>query len=258
LALYGKAMHFRIAQHFLLAFIFFLQSINSKAQFQTIRYFDAGQNVVSDGFYLKMGTFANYQFGKNNVAAGLQTNIISNNDKVLSGYSIKATRELMISSFPMEIQGLFILSPFSDLIKETNWGILFGTHRNHFAIRIGTNFRTYSYTQKTFEDYDFETNTRIHENWNPMYSFDYYINSIDHRWNIGLAITNIDHFIINQDTNPVFNLQFTYRSGPSMNMFIESWYKTAGALNLNVNYFGYFFRAGITWDIHLKQLIRRS
>jgi hypothetical protein len=250
LALNEKTMHLRIAQHFLLAFIIFLQSINSKAQLQTIRYVDAGQNVVSDGFYLKMGTFANYQFGKNNIAAGLQTNIISNNNKVVSGYSIKATRELMIYSFPIEIQGLFILSPFSDIIKETNWGILFGTYRDHFVVKIGTNFRTYAYTQQALKAYDFETNTRIHENWNPMYSLNYYINPIDNKWNIGLAVTNIDHFVINQDTNPVFNLQITYKPSQPLNLLFESWYKSAGAFNLNVNYFGFFFRTGIIWNIN--------
>lgn len=219
------------------------------AQYQVTLYTDAGKTVVSDGFFTKMAAITDYQFGKNNITAGLQIDITGNSNRVISGYSASASREWMINTFPIEIQGFFIFSPFSRILKETNWGFQVGTYRNHFILSIGTSFRTYAYTQKAVRDYDLTNHTRIHENWNPVYSLNYLIKPIDNPWNIGLTVTNIDHFTINQDTNPVINVCFTYRPCKPLNCFMESWYKSAGALNLNVNYFGFFFRTGIIWDI---------
>jgi len=242
----------KIITYVLIVFICFIPEINLIAQFQTTLYTDIGQNVVSDGLFIKMADLANYQFGKNKVEAGLQVDIISNTDRFFSGYNIKASREFMIKSFPLDAQGFFILTPFSDILRETNWGILFGMYRNHFSIRIGTHFRTYAYNQKTIKSYGFETDARLHENWNLIYSFDGYVKPINNLWNIGLSVTNIDHFIINQETNPILNVKAGYRIQSTLNLFLESWYKSAGAFNLNVNYFGFFFRTGIIWDIHSR------
>ena len=245
-------MNSKITSYFLISFICFIQQINLSAQYQTTFYADIGQTVVSDGLLLKIADLTSYQFGKNKLEAGLQIDILSNSDRFFSGYNIQVSREWTIKSFPLETQAFFILTPFSDILHETNWGILLGINRNHYAIKIGTNFRTYAYNHKAIDTYSFETDTRMHENWNLMYSFNGYIKPIDNIWNIGLSLTDIDNFIINQETNPIINLQFTYRFKPSLKLYLESWYKNAGALNMNVNYFGFFIRSGIIWDINLK------
>ena len=244
-------MNSKIIVHILISLICISPQINLLAQFQTTFYTDIGQTVVSDGLLLKMADLTNYQFGKNKLEAGLQIDILSNSDRVFSGYDIKFLRVWTIKSFPLETQAFLILTPFSDILRETNWGILLGIYRNHFAIKIGTNFRTYAYNHKAINTYGFETDTRMHENWNLMYSFNGYIKPIDNLWNIGLSVTNIDHFIINQETNPVLNLRFTYKFKPSCKLYLEPWYESAGALNLKVNYFGFFIRTGIIWDINL-------
>jgi hypothetical protein len=238
--------------YILISFICLIPQINLLAQYRTTFYTDIGQTVVSEGLFVKMADLTTYQFGKNKLEAGLQIDILSNNDRFFSGYNIKVSREWTIKSFPLETRAFFLLSPFSDILRETNWGILLGIYRNHFTIEIGTNFRTYAYNHKAVNTYDFETDTRMHENWNLMYSFNGYIKPLENIWNIGLSITDIDNFIINQETNPVINLQFTYRFKPSLKLYFETWYKSAGALNLNVNYFGFFVRTGIIWDINLN------
>jgi hypothetical protein len=207
--------------------------------------------VVSEGLLLKMADLTSYHFGRNKVEAGIQIDVLSNNERLVSGYNFNFSREWMIRSFPIETEAFFILVPFSDFLRETNWGMLVGIYRNHYTIKIGTNFRTYAYNQKAVNSYGFETDTRLHENWNIMYSFNGYLNPIDHIWNIGLSLTNIDHFIINQESNPIINLGFGYQFKPSLKAYFESWYKSAGALNLNVNYFGFFIRTGIIWELSL-------
>ena len=244
-------MKSKIAIHIIISSICIFPRINLSAQCQTTLYADVGQTVVSDGLLVKMADLTSYQFGKNKLEAGLQINILSNTDRFFSGYNIQVSRVWTIKSFPLETQAFFILSPFSDILRETNWGMILGIYRNHFSIKIGTNFRTYAYNHKAVNTYSFETDTRMHENWNLMYSFNGYIKPIDNVWNIGLSITNIDHFIINQETNPVLNLRFTYKFKPSCRVYFEPWYESAGALNLKVNYFGFFIRSGIIWDINL-------
>jgi hypothetical protein len=83
-----------------------------------------------------------------------------------------------------------------------------------------------------------------------MYSFGYYLKKDDDLWNAGLSLTNIDHFYISQETNTILCLQGFYKPGSQVSLFAESWYKTSGAPNLAINYFGFFFRTGITWTFN--------
>ena len=227
-----------------------MSGINLIAQPRLTAYTDFGQSSVSDGLFIKTAGLGSYQFGKYKVETGFLLDLISNNEKTISGYSIGASRELLIKNFPFEVQGFYILTPFSGIFRETNWGVVLNMKREHVVLRIGTNFRTFAFTQNAINDYDLKTNSKIHENWNLMYSFAYYIKPLENYWNIGFSITNIDHFIINQETNPVFNLRALYEVNQPINLFVESWYKSAGAFNLSVNYFEFFFRTGIIWDIN--------
>ena len=213
-------------------------------------YMDLGSNNVSDGFFMKTAGLVQYQFGKNSVEAGLQLDLISHNERVFSGYSLRVSRLLQIKEFPFEVQGFFLRTPFSDLLRETNWGMLLEMKHNHFAMRLGTEFRSFAFTRKAIDAYGYQEDERIRENWNLIYSFGYHLKPVDYPWNVGLSVTNIDHFVINQETNPILRLSGRYRVSLPLDLFMEAWYKSAGAFNLSVNYFGFFFRTGITWDIH--------
>ena len=118
------------------------------AQPQVTAYTDLGQTSVSDGLFIKTAGLGRYKFGKNRVEAGFQFDLKSNNENTISGYSISASRELLIKNFPFEVQGFYILTPFSDIFRETNWGVMLNIKRDHFVLSIGTNFRTFAFTQK--------------------------------------------------------------------------------------------------------------
>ena len=243
-------MSYNLIRSIFFALLCLIPVTDLKAQTRVSAYADIGQTQVSDGLYIKTAGLARYQFGKNAIEAGVQIDLKSNNENVFSGYSINASRQLLIKNFPLEIRGFWVRTAFSDELHETNWGMLLGIQRNHFAMRIGTNFRCYAFTKNAIEDYGFDENTKFRENLNLMYSFSYYLKPIDNYWNIALSMTNIDYFIINQETNPVFNLAAHYKLNPALDLFAESWYKSAGAFNLSVNYFGFFFRKGIVWCIN--------
>jgi len=221
------------------------------AQSGIVTYIDIGSNNVSDGLFIRSASCGRFQFGKNRVSGGFQNDLKSINNNLFSGYTINASRELVNKGSHFELQGFCTWTLYSEFLRETNWGGLFKMRHRRFEIQIGTNFRTYAFREKALKYYDIEKySERIHENFNLMYSFSYYLKKSDDPWNIGLSITNIDYFIINQETNPVINLRGLYKPSPQACLFAEFWYKPAGTLNHAVNHFGYFFRIGMIWNFN--------
>lgn len=216
-------------------------------------HIDVGENNVSDGLFVKSSGFGAYQFGKTKVVGGCQFDLKSSSVNIFTGSTIKVAREFSIEEFPFEIQRLLMYNPFSKLVHESNWGLLAKIQRKHFTYKLGTNFRTYQVTKKAINNYNIESNKKIHEYWNLMYLLRYNIKPNDYNWNIGISLTNIDHFTINQETNPFFYLHGKYKVTVPLTIYVESWYKSAGAFNISVNYFGFFFRTGLLWKIDLNK-----
>jgi hypothetical protein len=217
--------------------------------FQVSGYAELGSTQVSEGTFVRSAALGSCGIGKYNAEAGMQIDLKSNNRDVLSGYSFRASRQMLIREFPFGIEAFYIGTRFSGVLRESNWGLLLDMERRHFAVSIGTNFRTYAFTGDAVEKYELDGDTRMRENFNLMYAFTYTLKPVEHPWNIGLTMTNIDHFLINQETNPCFDLHGRYKVSPTLELFAESWLKRSGALNLSVNYFGFFFRTGIAWNI---------
>jgi len=227
----------------------FFVTVEMHAQGQLSSYIDAGENNVSEGLYIKTALLGQYQFGKTRIEGGFQLDAKSANRNLLTGVSLKASQEFEIREFPFEVQGLFLYAPFSDVIHESNWGLLINVKRSHFNFQLGSNFRTYRITRKAAENYDITSNRSLHENWNLMYLVGYNLKPDDHTWNIGVTITNIDHFLLNQETNPMFNLRGKYIISKPLTVYAETWYMSAGSLNISANYFGVFFRTGLIWKL---------
>ena len=154
-----KKMKTRFTLFIYFLIFFLLPGKNLNAQADVLGYIDFGQTSVSNGLYIKTAGLGSYQFEKNKIETGFQLDLKSNNKNIISGYSINASRELLIKNFPFEVEGFFIWTPFSNILRETNWGILLNIKSDHFVMRVGTNFRTFSYTQKAIEAYELESNT---------------------------------------------------------------------------------------------------
>jgi hypothetical protein len=220
------------------------------AQSQLSFYADVGRNNVSKGLYLNTAILDNYRLGKNSIETGFQVGLKNSAGIIFTGFTINYSRSFRIKSTPVELQGFYLLTPFSDVLRETNFGLLLKNRSDHFDLELGTNFRSYVFKKKAILDYGIDRKaSTLHENFNLMYSFSYYIMHSDNNWNAGVTVTNIDYFIINQETNPVFKIQGLFKLKPQVSMFAQAWYQTSGLLNLNINYFGYFIRTGIIWNI---------
>ncbi len=219
------------------------------AQTRGLGYVDMGSNNVSEGLTLKTAALVQYQFGRNSIEAGLQLDLKSDNSHVFSGYSLSYSRNLQVKEFPFQLQGFCIWTPYSGLLRETNWGILLSGSKNHFSLQLGNEFRSIVFTQRATELYGYSKDDRIRENWNLVYTIEFHMKPVEYQWNIGLAVTNMDHFLMNQETNPFFRIRGQYGLGSTLDLFMDAWYKSAGAFNLSVNYFGFFIRTGVAWGI---------
>lgn len=228
-------------------------SVQLQAQVQFSTLIDAGENNVSDGLFIKTTILGAYQLDKIKVKGGGQFDLKSASSNFFTGVTLILSREFSIKEFQFEIQGLFIGNFFSDLAHEYDWGFLAYHERKHFTFMLGTEFRTYHITQNASEEYDIESNRNLHENWNIMYLAGYNVKPIDCKWNIGLTITNIDHFIINQEINPMYYLNGKYSITPPLTLYVETWYKNSGTNNISANYFGFLIRTGLIWKLDLKK-----
>ena len=206
------------------------------AQTRGLGYVDMGSNNVSEGLTLKTAALVQYQFGRNSIEAGLQLDLKSDNSHVFSGYSLSYSRNLQVKEFPFQLQGFCIWTPYSGLLRETNWGILLSGSKNHFSLQLGNEFRSIVFTQRATELYGYSKDDRIRENWNLVYTIEFHMKPVEYQWNIGLAVTNMDHFLMNQETNPFFRIRGQYGLGSTLDLFMDAWHKSAGAFNLSVNY----------------------
>ena len=190
-----------------------------------------------------------YEYGHFAVQAGVRFDIISNNENILSGLSLRGSGSFKIWNIPLDVQGLYIMTRYLDVLHETNWGLLLKTRTKHFNISLGTSFRTLTLNKEEAQNLNDTINTSIHENWNMIYLFSYYIKPLDNDWNINFSVTNIDCFNLSQETNPIFKIGAQYVLNPTLSLFIDTGYESSGITNMNTDYFGFYFKTGIIWNI---------
>ena len=232
-----------------LSILGFLTEINLNAQPQASIYADLGQSVVYDGMIVTNAGLLNYQIGKYKPEMGLQFEIRNAGNYFLSGYAFKLQRDFMIGNFPFELQSFCVATLTSSLLREINWGIISKIEHKHIKIWIGTNFRTFAYTRKTIRDFDIRSNTKIHEIWNLIYLFSFYLKPLSHQWNVSISLTDLDYFTIERETNPILSLQTIFRINSRLKVFVETRYKSNVPFNLNMNYYGFALRTGIIFNI---------
>jgi hypothetical protein len=223
--------------------------MNLSAQPGLSFYADAGKNNISDGLYVRSVFLGNYSSGKNHLETGIQNNLINGNNIILSGYRFNGSRDFKIKNSLFQVQAFLIWTASGKILQETNYGFSVSLMHKHFEVLTGTNFRTYSFRRKAIGDYDIEKDAaKIHENFNLIYSFSFNLKPLGYNWNAGLSLTNIDYFLINQETNPYVNLHGSYKVNSRACLFTELWYKNAGSFNMSTNYFGFVIRGGIKWN----------
>jgi len=219
------------------------------AQWMVAGYSEVGRTSVSEGVYLRAVPMVSYQLKSFEVQTAVQSDIISNNPNFISGCNVSLGDNFNLLNRAFNVQVFLLKIAPTELMRETNWGVLLSTRKEHFNAKIGTSSRTIGFSNKAIKEYNITSNTSVNENFNLMYLLSYDLKRSEKNWNIGATWTNFDHFLIYQETTPMINIHGYYKINKQARLFAEAWYKTSGALNLNVNYFGSSLRTGLIWNL---------
>jgi hypothetical protein len=228
---------------------FSVLSINAQLGVQS--YLDAGKNNVSEGVYLKSALRADYGLEDYHFETGIQFDLIHNNPKVLSAFDFVGGRNLAIKEFPIDVKAFFLLNRFSDLLHEINWGLRAGTIKfEHWNLELGTNSKTYVINRGVRERFGLENSrNRVTEALDLTYLVTYLLMPHENDWNVGLSLTNVDYFLVNQSTNPSFKLLSYYKPIPKLTVNLSARYHQAAIFNIYSSHFGFIIRGGARWEI---------
>lgn len=222
----------------------------AQAQFAVIS--DIGKSQVSKTAYLTTSLLGNYRHKNSFLSTGIENTLMGANSSFISGFQSLLSKKFQHRLFTIDFCGLYIWNRASELIREHNAAAFFIVAVKRFSTEFGTHFRRLNYSNQAVKNYSLQHTASIWENWNMVYSFDFFLHPQNHYWNISCGATNRDYFSISQETNPLFYIKGMYEFKNKMTPFFETWYKSSGAFNASVNYFGFFVRTGVKWNIATK------
>jgi hypothetical protein len=217
-------------------------------QFKFAAYTENGISNVSDGFYGNAAILPSYTYKKYKAEAGILCGISSVSERFFKSFYAGASAQIFIKKIHFCVEGGYISSYPSKELRESNYMGLLGYISKHFTLKLGYNYRTYKFSKKTIRDLGIPDN-RVHEPFNIMYRISYNVKPPGNKWNLETAISNYDYFYIQQTTNPMLDINFTYKPLDNLTLFAETLYKSAGMLNLSVNYFALSVKTGIIWEL---------
>lgn len=235
---------------FLIIFFSFLAN-DVVAQYKLSSHLDLGESNISNGLYISNSTFFDYQYKNTTGKVGIQFNVLDQSffPSFFTGVHASITQKIKIKKLNFTLQGIYFSHFFSNLIHEHNFSILEGLELKHFAHKIGVHFRNIRFTQEGQELFGIDEPHTINELFNLVYLLKYTIMPKDHHWNIGVSLTNYDHFVINQASNPMLVIDGKVKIKEKVSLYFETWFQRAGVMNISANHYGLFIRTGVLWDI---------
>jgi hypothetical protein len=241
----------RFAGKVLILCLGLIAAINPKstAQPSLFVYAETGKNNVSPCYYLKSAFLPRYDFGANSIGGGVLTNIFNYNKPFIAGFSANVSRKFILKRSRLETRFFWITNIASELLHENTVGVDIKIRWRHFEMTVGPDFNSYKFSHKAINEYDIEDEAiSLHEAVNILYSFRYNLKPAGNRWNISLAVTDMDYFMINQETNPILNLNGYYNVSHHLRVHLETNYKCAGFTNIAIGYFGFTLKTGAIWN----------
>ena len=228
-----------------------LWAIPGYGQFKQAVLLDAGSSTVSDGAYLRPAAIAAYRFEKFSFGTGLQWTFSSAERKVISGGFISGGSDFKVREVPLSANLFVRRNPYSDIVKETLFGAVLKHERSRLDIHFGYHMRWYRLSESAVEQGEHLSGPAlsIWEYRNFMYRGTVRLKERDAPWNLSASVTNYDYFLIQQETNPMFNVAGCFRVSDALAIHSSLWYQGAGMMNIHANHYGFYFRTGVVWQV---------
>lgn len=150
---------------------------------------------------------------------------------------------------PIPVGEFFLEERLLDKIMETDgindfsWNLVFGYRLKHVSLGLGFSYRTVSLLSKDYANkYDF-----ISEPNNFTYRLEYFVRPQMSSWNISLAITNYDRFLVERFVQPFFELNGYCKVTPKTSLFLDTRLEQSGMTALSCEFYGVNTCLGIVY-----------
>jgi hypothetical protein len=230
-------------------FVVFTSSLS--AQFKIELFSGVAVNPVDQPFLATAGFSPGYEYKGFLIDYAMDFNINNRAHKVINAFSGNLAYEFSMFKNLAKINLFYCNKPISQMMIINNTGLKLDYRLRKWAFSLGNNFNIYKFNDNAVEVYGITDNHYLLEAANLMYSVKYNVMEEGNPWNVFVNLTNFEKFIIEQEINPMLNLGFTWQKDQiAPQLFTDFWYQTAGFNNIRVNYFGWFIRIGIKWEIN--------
>lgn len=214
-------------------------------------YFTFGSNAVSEGLYFQNNTQVSYKLNKFTLGGGVQFTASHSDQQVLSGFFLRGAAELFSNRFPILVSLEYLRKPYSKLLSENNFCLTIERRWKHFELVLGNSVRVWSLSRRQLNQLGMAnaSDRSIVEYRNLLYRLTYNVKPRNSRWNLSFSLTDFDDFLIQRGTNPLISCALMKVITSDIELFSELWYQGAGMFNLQADYFGFYLKTGIRWQL---------
>lgn len=222
-------------------------TVSSSAQLNLSLWGDAGDSQIDKNGYTSLSGQVSFQKSAYKATLSYSTLFTHWKETVANGLKFSIERQNKIQNFDFGASLFYLHKPISNELFEWNFGLLLSKAPGNWHLNLGVHYREIRLKSSVTQDY---SDGKIIEGLNLLYLAGYSIPFHSKNWDFQVALTNYDHFLLLQETNPMMNISVGFTGLNKLNLFSEFWYRTAGFNNIQVHYFGYFFRMGAIWQIN--------
>lgn len=241
----------KISYAFILTIIIAIFGISDvSAQFKIDAFAGVASNPVDNPALITIGHSPQFEYRQFFVYYAMDFNLTNRDKKLINDFSTGVGYKFIVKNNFLKTSMFYCYKPVSSILSVNNAGLKIDYTTKKWNFVLGNNFNFYKFNQNAADVYGITDNQVLVEAANLMYSVKYHFREIGSEWNAYLNLTNFEMFIIEQEMNPMLDLGFNWKPNNKFPLiFADLWYQTAGLFNIRVNYFGVFFRTGLSWEI---------
>lgn len=230
---------------FFISILFF--SFSANAQLKLGIWADAGTSQIDANGFTSVSAEVAYSYDKYELSLAYSTLYTEWKETIHNGFKIDFSRGFNLNNFPFVTSIFYLHKPISKQIYEWDLGIFLNKNTGNWNYGIGGHYREIR-LKKEHANY---ADNKIIEGFNLLYLLRYNIPLNSEAWKLHASLTDFDHFLLLQETNPMVYMGGNYLGFKNLDIFSEFWYRSAGFNNIQVQYYGYFFRLGAVWKFDI-------